>query len=333
MPTLKYRTDRIRVIGSQAFSEASREELRVLLALLELSGEAESLEALSEAAMISSARCRSALAFWEESGIISVDNGEPTITEEFDERVVRGEIDEVPAVQVAETIRDEGLAQMIQEVAVIMGQVCLSNDDVKKLTGLYTQYSLSPYYIAILANHLKNRGVLTIRRLCDEAIKLCEKGFDTPEALEAYLKDLEDTSGVEWEFRRLLGIYNRALSPAERRYFKKWSEEYGFSVGVVGMAYDIAVLNTKSGRGDLRYMDSILTSWHEVGCKTVGDCERHIEAEREKRKVEKVACGSKKTSKTTPPTPRYGNFDINEAFNDAVARSFSEDNDDEGGDQ
>ena len=43
MATLKYRIDRVRVIGSAEFSEASKEELRVLLALIELSGEVDSL--------------------------------------------------------------------------------------------------------------------------------------------------------------------------------------------------------------------------------------------------------------------------------------------------
>ena len=333
MPTLKYRIDRIRVIGNAAFSEASKEELRVLLALIELSGELRSIEELSAAAMISSARCKAALAFWEESGVIAIDNGVPTIVEEFEERVVRGEIDEVSAVKVAKSIRDEGLALMIQDVAVIMKQPCLSNDEVKKLTGLYTQYVLSPEYIVTLASHLSGKGCLTVKRLCDEAIRLCGKGYDKVEALEGYLAELEATSGAEWEFRRLFGIYSRALSESEHRFFKRWSEEFGYSVGVVSLAYDIAVLNTKSGRGDLRYMDSILTSWHEAGCKTVNDCRERIEADKARKSAEAANRGGKKTSKSTPETPRYGNFDINEAFADAVARSFSEENDDEGGDK
>ncbi len=333
MPTLKYRIDRIRVIGSAAFSEASREELRVLLALIELSGEVESAEELANAAMISPARCKAALAFWEESGVICTDDGEPKIIEEFEERLVRGEIDEVPAVKVAESIRDEGLALMIQEVAVLIGQPCLSNVDVKNLTALYTQYSLSPDYIATLAYHLSVKGYLTVKRLCDEAIRLCNSGCDTSEALEAYIADIELTSGAEWEFRRLLGIYGRALSVSERRYFKRWSEEFGYSVSIVSLAYDIAVLNTRSGRGDLRYMDSILTSWHEAGCKTVNECRERIEADKARKNAEAAARGGKKAAKSTPETPRYGNFDIDEAFNNAVARSFSEGNDDEGGDK
>lgn len=319
---IKYRADRVRIIGNPAFSEASKEELRALLALSELGCQIESAEELAKAANISPARAKSALAFWEESGVIIADDGRPLIVEEFEERLVRGEIDEVPATRVATSIRDESLASMIDECASLMGQACLSNTDVKNITALYTQYSLGADYIATLAAYLKSRGDLTVRKLCNEAIRLQGKGCDSAEALDAYITDMENTSGAEWEFRRVLGIYGRNLSVSEKKYFKRWSEELGYSVGVVSEAYDLAVLNTRSGRGDLRYMDSVLTTWHKAGCKTVSDCRRHIESEKAKRQSEKPE--AKKREKSAPKTPRYGNFDINEAFNNAVARSFGD---------
>ncbi|MBO7196004.1 MAG: DnaD domain protein [Clostridia bacterium] len=321
---LNYRIDKIRVIGSTAFAEASKEELRALLALIELGGQIEDADELSKAALISPARCKAALAFWEESGVISVDDGRPVITQEFEDRLTRGEIDEVPALQVADSIRDESLASMIDECAMLMNAACLSNPDVKLLTALNTQYSLSPEYIVILAAHLSAKGDLTVRKLCNEAIRLSGKGCDTPEALDAYIKELEESSGAEWEFRRVLGIYGRNLSASEKKYFKKWAEEFGYSVGIVSEAYDLAVLNTRSGRGDLRYMDSVLTAWHEAGCKTVNDCRERVEADKAKRTAEKATAGKTRYEKSTPQTPRYGNFDINEAFNNAVARSFGE---------
>ena len=335
MPTLKYRIDNIRVIGSAVFSEATKEELRVLLALIELSGEAESVDALSLAAETSVARCKAALALWEESGVISLDDGEPRIIEEFEGRLVRGEIDEIPSKRVAATIRDDNLAMMIQDVALVMNQTCLPTVDVKNLTALHSQYGLSADYVATLAAHINSRGGrLTVRRLCDEAIRLCEKGCQTVEQLEAYITEVEKTSAAEWEMRRLFGIYERQLTISEHRYFKKWSEEFGYSAGIVSLAYDLAVLNTRSGRGDLRYIDSVLTSWFEAGCRTVSDCEKKMEADKIKRKTKTATRGGKKSTKTTPETPRYGNFDINEAFADAVARSFSEDDGgDEGGDK
>lgn len=329
MSTVKYRISTVRVIGNSAFYESSAEELRVLMALIELSGEAGNIDELASAARTSAPRCRAALALWEESGIIRPDNGEPTITEEFDQRVLRGEIEEKPAVEVADSIRDENLASMIDECARLMNQPCLSNGDVKDLVGLIVQYNLTPEYVVTLAAHLLGRGCLTVKRLRDEAIKLAGKGYDSVESLEGYISEQESTSGAEWEYRRLFGIYGRNLSAVERKYFKKWSEEFGYSSAIVSEAYDIAVLNTRSGRGDLRYIDSVLTAWYEAGCRTVGDCRAKIEQDRAAKTAEKAAKGSKRASKSTPETPRYGNFDINEAFADAVARSFGEEKNDE----
>jgi DnaD/phage-associated family protein len=141
------------------------------------------------------------------------------------------------------------------------------------------------------------------------------------EALEAYIAEKEASlGGVEWEFRRLLGIYGRSLSPSERAYFKKWSEEYDYSVTVVGEAFDIAVLNTKDGKADLRYMDSVLTDWHTAGCRTVTECRARCEAKR----LEVKQTEPKKKSKTVAQAPRYGNFDVQDAFEKALERSYGE---------
>lgn len=320
MARVDYRIDRLSVVGKASFTEASREELRALIALVELGGVAESESELASAAEISPARCKAALAFWEESGVI-IPADQHTVSEEFEGRLVRGEIDERPAREVAVSIRDEHLASMIDECATLMGEACLPNADVKNITALHTQYSLSADYIVTLAAYLAGKGDLTARKLCNEAIRISGKGCDSTEALEAYIKDMEDSTGAEWEFRRVLGIYGRNLSASEKKYFKKWAEDFGYSVGVVSEAYDIAVLNTRSGRGDLRYMDSVLTVWHEAGCRTVNECRAKAEADKLRVEGERA---QKKQSKTKAEPPRYGNFDIQKAFDDAVARSFGD---------
>lgn len=322
MTKITYRINLIRITENPAFKEASKEELRVLLALIECEGKAYDAKLLSEAAGISLARCKSALAFWEESGVIREDDGNPSIIDEFEERLVRGEISETPAVQVAESIRNENLAFMIEECAIQLGQACLSNTEIKELTALYTQYALSPEYIAILTAHKARGGKTTVKRICDEAIRLSGKGIDSVEALDAYIKNIEESSGSEWEIRRVMGIYGRNLSPSERAYFKKWSEDFGYSTAIITEAYDISALNTGSGK--LSYMDKILTDWHEAGCRTVSECKARSEAEKAKLQTEKTA---KRPSKSQPETPRYGNFDVNEAFMNALERSFKSDDD------
>ena len=115
---INYRINLLRITANSAFKEASKEELRTLVALIEADGKAEDALELSEAAGISLARCKAALAFWEESGVIREDDGSPSITDEFDERIVRGEISEAPAVEVAESIRNEDLADMLNDELV-----------------------------------------------------------------------------------------------------------------------------------------------------------------------------------------------------------------------
>ena len=82
------------------------------------------------------------------------------------------------------------------------------------------------------------------------------------------------------------------------------------------------MLNT--GKADFRYIDSVLTSWHQAGCKTVSQCLAHNET----AKAARAQKTEKKYSKSKPETPRYGNFDVNEAFQNALERSFGEKDED-----
>ena len=321
MERIDYRVRPLSLTKNPAFLEASKEELRVLLALVELNGSADSIDSIAKMSGISVPRCKSSLAFWEESGVISR-GCEPTITDEFEDRLYRGEIDETPAVQVAESIRDENLSSMLDECAALMGQACLAQVDVKNLTALYTQYGLSAEFIVTLAANIASRDTLTPRKLCNKAIRLSEGGCDSVELLEEYLTQSEKSSGYEYEYRRVLGIYGRNLSKSEKEYFKKWAEVFEYSSAIVSEAYDIAVMNTKSGRGDLRYMDTILSAWHEGGCKTLSECLAKAESDKQK----KVEAKAKRTpSKTKPETPRYGDFDVNDAFMKALERSYGTD--------
>ena len=320
MSNFTYKALPLRLIGTAAFREASREELCVLLALIELDG-ACSEDELAGGAGVSVARCKAALSFWEESGIIKVDDGKPTVTEEFEERLLAGEIDERTSGEVARDIRNESLACMLDECAAMLGAATLTNADVKSLTALNTQYALSPEYIVTLAASMNRDGKLTVRRLVNEAIRLAGRGVENLEQLEAYISLCEKSSGADWEFRRVLGIYNRSLTKPEQERFNRWANEFGYSAAIVSEAYDIAI-DCTSGNGVSAYMDKILAGWHEAGCKTVAECRAKRESDRLTRAESKS--GTQKKAKTEAPKPRYGDFDIGDAFTKALARSYGE---------
>ena len=165
-----------------------------------------------------------------------------------------------------------------------------------------------------------------LAELRDEAIKLNQRGFDTIEKLEKHIAEQEYLEGVEWEYRRLLGISGRLPSESECEYIKRWSHELDFSVEAVKVAYDVCVMNLR--KVSLAYMDKLLTSWHEAGCKTAAECRSRHETDRiayQAERSEKSTAQKREKTKTTETTPRYGNFDVNEAFAAALSRSFGDD--------
>lgn len=317
----QYKILPLRVTDKEAFLEASADELRVLIALIELDGMVEKTEALSKLAKISKARASSALVFWQEAGVIRNAEIAPTITEEFEERIRSGEILESDSKSVAQSIRSASLSGMIAECASLMNRAALNTSEVKSITALYEQYSLSEEYIVTLAAYLAENGRLTVTRLVNKAIKLSEREIDTTRALEEYIVERESESEAEREFRKLFGIYGRAPSKTEKECFKKWSKDYGYFTDIVGEAYDIAV--TSATRGHLKYADKLLTRWYESGCRTLSECKARYEADEAEKKDKKTA--QSVTKNGTPKKQeqkRYGNFDPKEAFLKALERSY-----------
>lgn len=311
----------------QGFTEMTAPELRVLVALIENGGCLGSTGELAELSGTTEVRAVSTLTLLTEMGLIAPEGEDLQprggIVEEFEYRIREGEIESQSAASVAKTIRDGNLAEMISECAVIFEEPALSSEHTAILTALYTQYGLSPEYILTLAAYMATKGKPNASTLKNKAISLHKRGIDTVEELERYIGDLERENTADWELKRLFGIKGRNLSDAELAYFRRWCEEFDFTTEIVSSAYDICSVAT-GGKLSLPYMDKILTEWHEAGCKTLDECRRHEEKNKADRR-EAYKPKTKPREKEKPKPPRYGSFDVDEAFQAALRRSFGED--------
>ncbi len=308
------------VCDNPAFAEASAEELRVIIAITEQKGYAVSEEELAKIAGISLPRARSAIAFWEGSGIIKISRAaDGNIEEEFNSSLLDSDTAELSGREAAREIRDRSLRDMIEEAAALLGKPALHTEDVKRLVALHTEYGLDSEFILTLLAHLVSKSEsTTVAMLVRRAKTLYEKSINTPEKLEAYIKDTEEQIAGEMELRRMLGIY-RPLTKTQREFAKKWLTEYGFGLDIIGEAYDITVSNID--KVSFAYMDTMITGWHESDCRTVEDCRRKTEADRQAKKPAKA---NKASSKKTEEKPRYGNFDPEEVFKRALERSYGD---------
>ena len=302
-----------KMLISSAYSEASADELRVLLALIAKGGSATKTQ-LSTLSGVSEARVAAAVTLFFEAGVLTKKSN---IVEEFKSGIYKGEIAEESGVSVAKSIRDNSLREVIESFAQLMNKAPteLTPFEVDRITGLCSQYNLSGEFIALYMSYLNDKGRLSgVNSLVSGAIRLTEQGVNTVEALEVYLKERDAMNEAFIEIKKLLGIYGRRLSKSEEGYFNKWTVDFGYSSAIIGEAYDITALST--GKASLSYMDTILTEWNKGGARTVEEC-RALH-EKHKAEIDKSAKGAKGRRQEKP---RYGDFDPEEAMRNAIANS------------
>ncbi len=317
---------------SEAFADASKEELRVLLALISQNGRLSGLD-LATLAHTSKARAAASLAFWQEAGIICESTGEDTSREgNLRAEYENDEEPEESSVNIAKEIKDKGLASLLSECARLMKKPMLSSAEAKKIVTVYTKYALNEEFIITLAAFLVEQNKLTAARLVTDAENLVKKGIDCVEELEIYIAKKTKTSNADYAYKRFFKIYDRPLSEDESARAEKWFADFGYSEAIVGLAYSITTTNM--GGLEIPYMDAILTSWHESGCKTVDDCREQNEKFKEDWRIENANADNSPAhcSKKTKKKPRYGDFDVADAFAKALDRSYGDSDTDNKGD-
>ena len=322
--------------GTAALSDASVEELRVLLCVLERGALASDATAeLSDLAACSQARARAALRYWCECGVlvesaeavkqnvaappsdqIAVGRGlapaasganQASVGEGFplpptaEKKALRpsGEAADLPASEVAKSVRDRALASFIEAAEQTVGRV-FNLRELNILTALVDTTPFSEEYLLTLIGYCKTKTKrFSFGYLEKTAHSMLERECLTLDDLNAYLSMIERVTSEEWKLRRLFGFGERRLSPREREYFERWVGKYGYTVEIIGIAYDITVNNT--GKIALAYMDKLITRFHENGCRDVAAVEALLEKERAEQ-------AEKPTSRHTgaPKSPKKG---------------------------
>lgn len=319
----EYRVNLTRLLSSDAFCDASRDELRVLLALASLSGEPTDRESLAEICQVSEARVGAAFALWQESGIVEEGSEGATVIMDpwtaSDDRPIIAE----SKTELAESIRDSGTSDMINECTAMMGGVALSTRNIASLTRLVTEEGLTPEYVLTLASHMlpssADGAKLTTYKLCKKANELIALGIDSLSELEGYIAESENQKEYEKAICRIVGRKSTKISKNERALYSRWVKDFGFGLDIIEEAFEICNAITHSYTQ--KYMDSILESWFNAGCRTLEECRDYTEKHREQLSSAGRTGGPGKKAHETD-TAKYTVFDAEDALMSALARSY-----------
>ena len=334
MPKYIYKLNTGASLPLDIWQGASPDELRVLTFLL-TDPDGYTDKAISEGVTLSTARVKSALALWREAGIVirkdasrdSLGEAEgdisPTVRYEFEEREDTDSVYEESSVVVADSLRDEALKELYDEIAKMIGKPMLSTPEIKRIAVMHTQLKLTPEYILTLAAHMAASSTLSPYRLASKAERLVKAGTDTVEALEAFISANDKQSGTYYEVRRILGIWNRNLSEEERECIDRWTLTYGYGIGIINKAYDVNIHNR--GERSMPYMDKVIEAWYRAGVKTAKEADEYIAKNKPQRAETASPSSAPRSKKKTAEVPAYSSFNSEDALKRALERSYADD--------
>lgn len=214
----------------------------------------------------------------------------------------------------------------ITECTNIWGKI-LNVSEVNVLLSLVDYLGLEWDYVVTLlafcAESLDKQGRKRSLRYFEKiAYEFYDEGILDLSALQEKLRRVEQSREAEGRFRRMTGIGDRELTATEKKVFSKWLYDFGFDMDIITMALEITV--EAKGNYSIKYMDAVLTNWHNEGLKTPAE----IRAHNEQYRAEHTPPPAKS------PAPRResdkdgdykSSFDTDAFFYDAIKRSLGDD--------
>ncbi|MBE6578021.1 MAG: DnaD domain protein [Ruminococcaceae bacterium] len=314
---------------AQSISEAEENDLRVLAALC-LVADGEGIANLADAeAMLEldGSEFSGAVKFWRGAGVLksaksakeseALGSVAAVQTAHKDGAVARAvSIEAYSNDELAAVLESRVSTAFVDEAQKVLGRI-FNKNEVSKLVGLVDQLGFEEEAVlAILAYsvRLEKKSVSYAEKI---ALTFYDEDISTTAAVHAHIDYLERQNSTVGKIQSLFGFGSRRLSANEKKYFISWTEDWGFDIEVIKLAYDITVDAIQEPVP--RYTNTILKKWYESGLSTPAEVRAFVEEEAQSRR----ATAASRTQK-----PKKGsverNDEVEDWFEQRLRQSFGE---------
>lgn len=203
---------------------------------------------------------------------------------------------------------NESVDNLFKQAEVILGKL-LSPSDFEMIYSFVDWLGLPVEVVTMLLQFAASQGKTGKRYLETVAIDWSDKGINTYESAEEYIREIEFKMSNEGKVRGILGIYDRALTQTEKKYIGSWVGEKNIPTELISEAYDRTVAAT--GKLSWAYMNKILLSWQEQGLESIEKVKASEEMFKIKNSPVKTKTNSKKSKFNNyedTNKPDYSNF-------------------------
>ena len=244
------------------YLDAPETELRLILFLLRNSNHSFLKEEIEDKLGVDEKRLKQAFGSWVKKGILFKFHDRYVLERP---RVTASDAIKYSADRISERIETDDKISFLYRQAEDAFRKPLTPESASILLSLVDYIGLEPEVAALLVQYCadEKKSLMSITSM---GIEWSEKGIDTLDKAEEFLREIKARNETANKVSRLLGISGRKLTNEEKTVFIKWSDEFGFDGDIINLAYDASVKNT--GKYQYKYMDKILSTWKEKGYKT-----------------------------------------------------------------
>ncbi|MEG2537867.1 MAG: DnaD domain protein [Hydrogenoanaerobacterium sp.] len=167
------------------------------------------------------------------------------------------------------------LKTLLDETEASLGKT-LSSADISTLASLYDWAGIKIDVLLTVMEYCKQKGKTNLRYVEKVALNWQEKGIDTFEKAERYIKETLERDAREDICKSAFGIYDRRLTTKETEFVRSWFADYKFDISIIKLAYERSIEHT--GKVSFPYINKVLTNWHEQNVKTPEDASKEEKA-------------------------------------------------------
>lgn len=290
---------------------AGAAQLKVILWVLRHAAEGFTTADISAALTMQEADVRDCLLYWQQTGLIAVNDhvitpapaeNEPKASAAPASPAPEEALDNKPEEPVPEPKKralsrpdkpdlqyltervnnDQSIAYMMQTADEIFGRIT-SNNDKAILLLIHDHDGLPVEVIIMLLQYAFSIGKCNMRYIEKMAISWAEEEILTLEAAEQKIRKLTGGRNAAKLVQRIIGAEEHSPTESESVVADRWINQWKFSPEMIRAAYEICV--DAKGKYIKNYTNSVLERWHKAGITTP----EQVQQEKQSRKKSKTA--------------------------------------------
>lgn len=171
-------------------------------------------------------------------------------------------------INLLEELNNNSVKDMLQDIEKLLSRP-LSSKEMTVYIEWIKDYNFSPEIILLLIQYCVSKGKTDWRYIEKIALGWFDAKIETIDDAQMYIKKHEDKWIKIRKILNYLGAKDGEIMKPQEEILDKWINIYNFPLDVIFKACDICF--QRINKGDFRYIDGILNSWHKDGLRTLQD--------------------------------------------------------------